>query len=132
MSLWGLVGTGAVGSPFGVDLYPIWTYFVDGQRPFGSLPRSIRVWPLATAFHLLATISAVGGVAVGREDRRVTGGLLLLAAIASLWVGVGVAGRFGVGTASGWLTVLPVGAVATLAVAATAYREDLRAVVGRE
>lgn len=132
VSLWGLVNTGTTGSPFGIDVYPLWTYFAGGSRPFGSLPRSIRVWPLATVFHLLATFSAAGGVALGREDRRVTGGLLLLAALASLWVALGVAGRFGVGTASGWLTVLPVGSLATLAVAALAYRHDLRAVVVRE
>lgn len=132
VSLWGLVNTGAPGSPLGLDLYPVWTFFVDGARPFGSLPRSIRVWPLATAFHLVATISAGSGVAVGREDRRVTGGLLLLAALASLWVAIGVAGRFGVGIASEWLTVLPVGAVATLAIAVIAYRHDLRAVMVRD
>ncbi|MFC5134568.1 MULTISPECIES: TIGR04206 family protein [Haloferacaceae] len=131
VSLWGLVNVGAPGSSLGIDIYPVWTYFATQPRSFGSLPASIRVWPLATAFHLVATISAGSGVAVGREDRRVTGGLLVLAALASLWVAVGVAGRFGAGTASGWPAVLPVGAVATLSVAASAYRHDLRAVVIR-
>ena len=127
MSLWGLVGTGAVGSPLGIDLYPIWTYFADGQRRFGSLPRSIRVWPLGGFFHLLAAVSAAGGVTLGHEDRRVTGGLLLFAALATLWVGLGLAGRFGVGTGAGILTVVPVAPIVTLGVT-TRYRDAIRSV----
>jgi uncharacterized protein (TIGR04206 family) len=107
----------------------VWSYFLDQSRPFAALPPSIRAWPLAIGFHLFAAASAASGAAVGREDRRVTGGLLVLAATASLWVSVGLATRFGVGTTSGLFTVLPVGAVATFAVAAVAYGRDLRAVV---
>jgi uncharacterized protein (TIGR04206 family) len=109
----------------------VWAYFLDQSRPFAALPASIRAWPLAVGFHLLAAASAAAGVTVGREDRRVTGGLLVLAAAASLWVSVGLATRFGVGTTSGLFTVLPVGAVATVAVAAVAYGADLRGVITR-
>jgi len=129
VSLWGFLSAAASGS--GLGGYPVWAYFLDQSRPFAALPASIRAWPLAVGFHLLAATSAGAGVALGREDRRVTGGLLVLAATASLWVSVGLATRFGVGTTSGVFTVLPVGAAATLAVAAVAYGSDLRAVVTR-
>lgn len=129
VSLWGFINPAASDSGLGVGGYPVWSYFIDQSRPFSALPPSIRAWPLAVGFHLLAAASAAAGAAVGREDRRVTGGLLVLAATASLWVSVGLATRFGVGTTSGLLTVLPVGAVATLGVAAAAYGGDLRSVV---
>ena len=127
VSLWGFLNTAGPG--LGVGGYPVWAYFLEQPRPFGALPASIRAWPLAIGFYLLATASATAGVALGREDRRVTGGLLALAAAASLWVSVGVATRFGVGTTSGWLAVLPVGALATLAVAVGVYGRDLRGIV---
>jgi uncharacterized protein (TIGR04206 family) len=129
VSLWGFLNAAASGS--GLGGYPVWAYFLDQSRPFAALPASIRAWPLAVGFHLLAAVSAAAGATVGREDRRVTGGLLVLAAAASLWVSVGLATRFGVGTTSGLFTVLPVGAVATVAVAAVAYGADLRGVVTR-
>jgi len=124
VSLWGFVtlsGDGAVG----VGGYPVWAYFLDQPRPFATLPPSIRAWPLAVGFHLIAAASATAGVALGREDRRVTGGLLLLAAAASLWVAVGLGVRFGVGSTAGWFAVLPAGAVATLVVALAGYGRDL-------
>ncbi|KKF39989.1 hypothetical protein FK85_24195 [Halorubrum saccharovorum] len=124
VSLWGFLNTAGSGAAAGG--YPVWAYFLDQPRPFGSLPASIRAWPLAIGFHVLAAASATAGVALGREDRRVTGGLLVLAAAASLWVSVGVATRFGVGTTSGWLAVIPVGALAALAVAVGVYGRDLR------
>ncbi len=126
VSLWGFVNAGASGPEAGLGGYTVWAYFLDQSRPFAALPASIRAWPLAIGFHLLAAASAAAGVALGREDRRVTGGLLVLAAAASLWVAVGLATRFGVGATSGLFTVLPVGAVATLAVAVAAYGRDLR------
>jgi uncharacterized protein (TIGR04206 family) len=131
VSLWGFLNAAASGSGPAVGGYPVWDYFLDQSRSFAALPPSIRAWPLAIGFHLLAVASATAGVLFSREDRRVTGGLLVLAAAASLWVSVGLATRFGVGTTSGLLTVLPVGAVATLAVAVVAYGGDLRAVVVR-
>ena len=126
VSLWGLLNAGAADSAGGIGLYPIWTYFLDQPRAFGSLPASIRVWPLGGFFHLLAATSAAGGVVLGHEDRRVTGGLLLFAALATLWVGLGLAGRFGVGTGAGVLTVVPVSPVVTVGVAVR-YRGALEA-----
>lgn len=127
VSLWGFLSTSGAG--LGAGGYPVWAYFLEQPRPFGSLPASIRAWPLAIGFYMLATASATAGIALGREDRRVTGGLLALAAAASLWVSVGVAFRFGVGTSSGWFAVIPVGALATLAVAIGVYGSDLRGIV---
>jgi uncharacterized protein (TIGR04206 family) len=129
VSLWGFVTLG--GDAGGLGGYPVWAYFLEQPRPFATLPPSIRAWPLALGFHLLAAGSATGGVAFGREDRRVTGGLLALAAAATLWVAVGLGVRFGVGATAGWLTVLPVSAAATLAVGVVAYGGDLRRVVAR-
>ncbi|WP_435099696.1 TIGR04206 family protein [Halorubrum sp. N11] len=129
VSLWGFLSTAGPG--LGSGGYPVWTYFLDQPRSFWSLPASIQAWPLAIGFHLLAAASATAGAALGREDRRVTGGLLALAAAASLWVSVGVATRFGVGTTSGWLAVIPVGALATLGVAVGAYGRDLRSAFER-
>jgi len=127
VSLWGFLNTS--GGGLGAGSYPVWAYFLEQPRPFGALPASIRAWPLAIGFYLLAAASATAGVALGREDRRVTGGLLALAATASLWVSVGVAIRFGVGSTSGWLAVIPIGALATVAVAVGAYGRDLRGIV---
>ena len=129
VSLWGFVTLGGDGS--GLGGYPVWAYFLDQPRPFATLPPSIRAWPLALGFHLFAAGSATAGVALGREDRRVTGGLLVLAAAATLWVAAGLGVRFGVGTTAGWLAVLPVGAVATLAVGAVLYGGDLRRIAAR-
>lgn len=126
VTLWGFLNTSGGAVPTGVQLYPVWSFFLDGSLPFGVLPDSIRVWPVALGFHLLAVASAAGGVVFGREDRRVTGGLLVLGALASLWITMGVAGRFGVGRTVGWLAVLPTGAVATLVVALAGYGRDLR------
>ena len=129
VSLWGFVTLGGDGG--GIGGYPVWAYFLDQPRPFATLPPSIRAWPLAIGFHLLAAGSATAGVALGREDRRVTGGLLVLAAAATLWVAAGLGVRFGVGATAGWLAVLPMGAVATLAVGAVLYGSDLRRIVAR-
>ena len=129
VSLWGFVTLGGDGGALGG--YPVWAYFLDQPRPFASLPPSIRAWPLAVGFHLFAAASATFGVVAGREDRRVTGGLLLLASAATLWVAAGLGVRFGVGATAGWLAVLPVGTVATAAVALLAYGRDLRRVVAR-
>src|SRR6056297_2983056 len=129
VSLWGFVTLGGDGG--GLGGYPVWAYFLDQPRPFATLPPSIRAWPLAVGFHLAAAGSATGGVALGREDRRVTGGLLVLAAAATLWVAVGLGVRFGVGSTAGWFAVVPAGALAALVVVAVAYGGDLRDIVVR-
>ncbi len=130
VSLWGLVNTGSELGPAGVRLYPLWTYFADQPRPFGSLPASIQVWPLATGFHLVAATSAVSGALLDREDRRVTGGSLVLSAIATAWVAAGVAGRFG--GIEGPRLVVPLATIATVTLVAVAYRRDLAGMLPRD
>ncbi|SNR47230.1 TIGR04206 family protein [Halorubrum vacuolatum] len=126
VSLWGFINTGSVDPTVGFSIYPVWDYFGDQPRPFATLPASIQAWPLALAFHLLAVASAGTGRLFGREDRRVTGGLIVLGALATLWVTVGVASRFGAGNVMGIFSVLPVSTVASLAVVIAVYRNDLR------
>lgn len=123
---WGFLNTVSRDPNEAFHLYTLWQFFADQRGAFAALPGSIRAWPLAFGFHLAALASAAGGVALDREDRRVTGGLLLLAALATLWVAVGVASRLGVGVTAGWFAVLPVGGVATLCVALVVYGRDLR------
>ncbi|WP_430505162.1 TIGR04206 family protein [Haloparvum sp. PAK95] len=108
--------------------YPLWTFFAEQPRSFGSLPKSIQAWPLALGLHAVALASALLGATVGREDRRVTGGVLVLAGIATFWVTLGVAHRFGVGLDAGLFSVLPIGAAGTWAVVGVMYRADVRAI----
>ncbi len=129
VTLWGFVNTGAADPSASHHLYPVWSYFGDQTRPFRVLPASIRAWPLALGFHLIAVASVLLGRGFGREDVRVTGGVLVLGALSTLWVTVGVASRFGVGGAAGLLTVVPVGTIATLSVVIVWYRRDLVRIV---
>jgi uncharacterized protein (TIGR04206 family) len=55
---------------------------------FGALPGFLRAWPTSVVLYLGALASAFGGV-VGHEDRRVTGGLLVLTGITHLGLAVG-------------------------------------------
>lgn len=129
VTLWGFLTVDTAAAGLDISGYPVWRYFLDQPRPFDTLPASIQAWPLAVGFHVLAAGSATSGVILRREDRRLTGGLLVLAAVASLWVSVGVATRFGVGSTTGWFSVLPIGALVTLAVVGVGYRHDLRRIV---
>ncbi|WP_137283323.1 TIGR04206 family protein [Halorussus salinisoli] len=56
-----------------------------------GLPRRLLAWPVATFLYSLAVANAfVGWIAPDREDRRVTGGLLVLAGLSDLWFSVGL------------------------------------------
>ena len=55
---------------------------------FAALPGFLRAWPTSVLLYSGALTSAVGGV-FGHEDRRVTGGLLVLAGITHLGLAVG-------------------------------------------
>ncbi|MFB6235488.1 MAG: TIGR04206 family protein [Halopenitus sp.] len=125
---WGFLHLVTPTADAGPHAYPLWQFFAEQPRSFGSLPQSIQAWPVALGLHALALASALLGLIVGREDRRVTGGVLVLAGIATFWVTLGVAHRFGVGLDASLLTVLPIGAVGTWAVAGALYREDVRAI----
>ncbi|WP_101296409.1 TIGR04206 family protein [Halegenticoccus soli] len=100
---WGLV------TPAPFHAFSIVEYFGQPGVRYGSLPPSLRAWPLASGVYALALASAGVGFATGREDRRVTAGLLVLAGVASLSVTVGFLRRgvplaVPLGTGALWLT----------------------------
>ena len=63
------------------------------------------MWPLAFGFYCGALLSAASGVVLGREDSRLTVGLLVLSAVGSVLVWQGLLGRGAAGS-------IPVGVVA--------------------
>jgi len=71
---WGLANVDPVGIAF------LWDFLFRYTR---GLPAYITAWPLSVACYLLALASAAAGT-VGREDRRVTAGLLAAAGVAAL------------------------------------------------
>ena len=85
-----------------------------------GLPRRLLAWPVSSLLYLLAVGSAAVGVAVGKEDRRVTGGLLVLSGVSHLWFALGMLRRSP-------STAIPVGTVLVWAVAWWFYWPDLRA-----
>jgi uncharacterized protein (TIGR04206 family) len=58
----------------------------------GGLPDYILAWPIGVLVYLLALASAAGGL-FGREDRRLTAGLLVLVALTQLSVATGFSRR---------------------------------------
>jgi uncharacterized protein (TIGR04206 family) len=95
---WGLLTP----DPFSVtDVYAYFFRYTVG------LPDWILAWAVGIACLVGALLSAAAGVVLGREDPRVTAGLLALVGLASVVVSVGFAGqpgRFG----------LPLGAAVAL------------------
>jgi uncharacterized protein (TIGR04206 family) len=87
-----------------------------------GLPESLLAWPVASALWLGALSSGLSGVAGGREDRRLTGGLLVLAGLRLLPVTLAVGRPAGV-------TALPVGTAVTSAVGWWAYRDALAGIL---
>jgi len=59
-----------------------------------GLPDYILAWPVGVLLYLGALASAAGGL-VGREDRRVTAGLLALVGLTQLSVAAGFSRRLG-------------------------------------
>ena len=96
---WGLVNT----NPWHALLLPS---YLDATQGFSTLPQSLQVWPLGLGFYCGSLLSAASGVFAGREDVRVTAGLLALSAITSVIVWWGLLGRGAAGT-------IPVGVIAT-------------------
>lgn len=95
---WGLLNT----NPWHVLVLPS---YLEATQGFGSLPWSLQVWPLSAAFYAGAVVSAATGALVGREDVRVTAGLLVLSAVGSLSLWWGFIER-------GTTGAVPVGGVA--------------------
>jgi len=114
---WGLVNTNtwhALGLP----------EYLSAARGFEALPWSLQVWPISLGFYIGAVASAASGVALDREDPRLTVGLLVLSAVGSTMVWWGLAGR------GSWGAV-PVGVVATGVVVWWFYWPALRRLAGR-
>lgn len=85
----------------------------------GGLPRTPGLLPASVLLYLGALASATAGLA-GREDRRVTGGLLVLAGLAHLGVAFSLRHR-------PRYVAVPAGPVLLLAAAWWLYGRDLRA-----
>lgn len=87
-----------------VTLYAYLFRFTAGPA---TLPEYLVAWPTSFLLYCGALASALGGV-LGREDRRVTAGLLIFAGLAQLSVALGlsrVTGRLAIplGTACLWV-----------------------------
>lgn len=90
--------------PHLVTIYDYLFRFTAGPS---SLPEYLLAWPTSLLLYLGAFASALGGV-FGREDRRLTTGLLVFAGLAQVSVAVGLSravGRFALplGTGGLWL-----------------------------
>ena len=90
-----------------------------------GLPEYILAWPLSVVLYGVALASASSGWLRGREDPRVTGGLLVVAAVAQMQLAWGFAVQ---PTRTAW----PVGSVALVAVAWWCYWPAVRASVDPE
>ncbi|MFC6988228.1 TIGR04206 family protein [Haloplanus sp. GCM10025708] len=84
-------------------------------RYTAGLPEFILAWPLGVLCYVLALASAVAGVVTGREDVRVTAGLLVFAGVAGLSVASGFSVQPG-------RVAYPVGTLVLWAVAWWFYR----------
>jgi len=87
-----------------------------------GLPARLLAWPIAVLLYLLAVASAVLGT-TGREDRRVTGGLLVLAGASHL--------RFSLGLSRPGLLAVPTGTVLLWTAAWWFHWPDLRDALSR-
>ena len=84
-----------------------------------GLPNRLLAWPVAVLLYLLAVANAVlGQIAPRLEDRRVTGGLLVLAGASDLW--------FALGLTRPGLVAVPVGSVLCWTAAWWFHWSDLR------
>lgn len=109
---WGLV------NPAPPHVVPLPEYLFRLSGGAAGLPRRLLAWPVSALLYVGAAASAAAG-RVGREDRRVTGGLLALAGVGHL--------AFAVGTGRPGLAAVPVGPVLLWAVAWWGYRDRLLA-----
>lgn len=82
--------------------------FISQTLGFESLPRSLQAWPVGLLCYVGALASAIGGAVFDREDPRVTGGLVVLTAVAGLFVW----SRFAFRTGSQAIPIAPIAFVA--------------------
>lgn len=110
--------------PSTLHVYSLYDLLTESWPSYRMLPHSLRVWPIGTGLYGLALASAALGALAGREDPRVTGGLLVLAGIAALWVTAGAAGRSEPG-----VIAIPLGTIGLWFVAWRWYGPALRNLV---
>jgi len=99
---------------------PIVDYYVQYTT---TLPQYLRTWGIGVGCYLGAVASVVSGRVFGREDRRVTAGLLVLAGLTQLSLAHGFSrqpGRFAV----------PIGTILCLAVVWWYDWPAIRAAIG--
>jgi|AntDeeMinimDraft_4_1070355.scaffolds.fasta_scaffold00017_50 uncharacterized protein (TIGR04206 family) len=99
------------------NVVTMWEYLFEYTLGLRSLPRHLQAWPVATVLYLCALTSASSGAAVATEDRRVTAGLLVLAALSIL--------RYTIGFNNPRATVVPLFIPAVLVVCWWAYADVL-------
>jgi uncharacterized protein (TIGR04206 family) len=112
---WGLLNT----NPITVTTLPDFLFVYTR-----GLPEYILAWPLSVLLYALALASAVGGWRTGREDPRVTVGLLTVAAVAQFRLAWGFSVQPG---RIAW----PIASAAFLVVAGWGYWSAVREAVGR-
>ena len=107
---WGLVTT----TPVHVTTLPDYLFVYTA-----GLPQRLLAWPVSTLLYLLALGGSMVGTVFGKEDGRVTGGLLALAGASQLWFAVGMVSRSEV-------LVIPLGTVLLWTAAWWFYWDDVR------
>ncbi|MFB6089818.1 MAG: TIGR04206 family protein [Halobellus sp.] len=112
---WGLVNTNPLSVTTLSDFLFVYTR---------GLPEYILAWPLSTLLFAVALASAAVGWRTGREDPRVTAGLLVVAAVFQLRLAWGFSVQPG-------RTAWPVASAAFLGVAWWGYWPAVRGTVGR-
>jgi len=112
---WGLVNTNPLSVTTLFDFLFVYTR---------GLPAYILAWPLSTLLYTAAVASAVVGWRTGREDPRVTAGLLVVAAVAQVRLAWGFSVQPG-------RVALPVATIAFLAVAWWGYWPEIRDAITR-
>lgn len=88
---------------------------------FAALPGFLQAWPVSVLLYVASLVSALAGV-VRREDPRVTGGLLALAALSHAGLTVGLSRGIG-------RLAVPIGPVLALCVAWWLYWPAVRRTV---
>lgn len=112
---WGLVTP----IPLGVTTLPEYLFVLTR-----GVPDFVLAWPASVVLYVGAMLSALGGT-VGREDRRVTAGLLALAGLSNLFFVIDTHAHNPAAIA-----VLPLGTLAMWAVVWRFYWPALRRLVG--
>ncbi len=99
-----LVFAGGLVSPSPLYITDLFSYLFVHTR---GLPAFLLAWPIGVGMYALALFSALSGTVWNREDRRLTGGLLVVVGLTQLTLALGLSRRLGtvalpVGTGVFW------------------------------